>query len=164
MPLLFSIILKSNKNHRHFLIPLSGIGVVFFLASTYYAFIDNDFLWFAKIDRTFSFDFLPYRGTHLLLPALITFGMVVGLTIRWFIEYPQTSKKNRLNYIVLIIVLISCLGIVMLSGEKTGAEFIFLYAPISILFANYIEKINTKLIKEFVLWAVIIAPVIILIL
>ena len=162
IPLLFSIILISNINYRHFLIPISGVGTVFVLVSTYYAFSDNNFFWFSNIDTTFSFNFLPYKDIHLLLLVIIIFVIVVWLTIRWLIYYPQTPKKNKPNFMILLVVLFSYLGIVILSEEKSGAEFFFLFAPISILFANYIEKINTKWIKEFILWAVVIVPIVIL--
>ena len=161
IPLLISIFLKSNKNYKHFLIPISGFATVFILVSTYYAFSENNFFWFTKLNTALSLNFLPYKNIHLLLIATIIILIVIWVIIRWLIRFSQTPKKNRPNYIILLIVLITGLGMALLSEEKNGSEFLFLFAPAAILFANYIEMINLKWLKELLLWTIVTTPFII---
>jgi putative effector of murein hydrolase LrgA (UPF0299 family) len=56
------------------------------------------------------------------------------------------------------------IAIIIISPQKTGAEFIFLFAPLSVIIANYMEIIPEKWFKEILIWILILVPVVNLVL
>ena len=53
---------------------------------------------------------------------------------------------------------------VILAPQKNGSEFLFLFAPLSIVMTNYIESIKEKWFKEVFLSMLIVVPLILLVL
>tara|TARA_R110000850_G_scaffold115941_1_gene231583 strand:- start:929 stop:1129 length:201 start_codon:yes stop_codon:yes gene_type:complete len=52
---------------------------------------------------------------------------------------------------------IIALVIIIIAPEKSGAEFIFLIAPLAIIVSNYIELISEKWFREVLIWILILA-------
>ena len=78
----------------------------------------------------------------------------------------KTKKESCLRpsyYVVLFAVLIGFL-IIVFAPNKNGSEFLFLFAPLAIIIANYIEIIQEKWFKELFLFVIIIVPFVVLLL
>ena len=63
-----------------------------------------------------------------------------------------------------IVILAALIGFLIMvpAYEKNGSEFLFLFAPLSIIIANYIEVIQDKWFKEVFLSILIIVPFVLL--
>ena len=60
--------------------------------------------------------------------------------------------------------IIISLLVVAVAPDKNGSEFLFLFAPLSIIITNYLETISEKWFKETLLLGLIATPIIILML
>ena len=69
-----------------------------------------------------------------------------------------------MSYILILVAALISLAIIIISPNKSGSEFLFLIAPLSIIVANYIELIKEKWFKEVLIWILIIAPIVTLLL
>jgi hypothetical protein len=156
--LFLCITLKPNKKLREYLIPVVGVTAVFLIATAYHFIKDDSFGWFVSWLGDVSFDFSAYAQTRMLL--LITFmaAMLVWTVISKMTAITSGSRKERPNQLLELYILGSCLFLVLISSEKTGAEFLFLLPAAAIIISGYIEKKNEKWFKEILLWIFVLLP------
>ena len=150
--LLFAIIIFNKLTWKNLLIPFIGSFTPVFLFYTYLLLMDdlsffNDF-W--KLN--FSFEYYNYLDYKLLVP-------VSFLVFFAFIAIPPITKKNLLakidfksSWFVLLSHISVALIVVLLAPKKDGSEFSFLFFPLSILFANYIQITEKNWLKDLLLF------------
>ena len=78
-------------------------------------------------------------------------------------DQDSISKKEKPNYVLMFIVALTTLGIMIISPQKTGMEFLFVATPIAIISSNFIENNANAWINEVVLWLIVLVPIILLI-
>ena len=165
--ILFFIILfvaitqQQNKNYRLIIIPFVGFLSIMLLVTSYYLIQGDSFLWFLDIDRRISIAFQAYDKIILIIP-ISTLSILLVLTLfQKVIGFSEIRLKEKTNATLLIlIILISVISIILIQN-KNGSELFYLMAPLAILTANYIEKLQTFWIKELILWLTLIFPFII---
>jgi hypothetical protein len=149
---------KSNKNFKHFLIPVTGMLTVLILVSTFKALNEQDVFWYLHIKPIYSFNLNNYDNSSMLFIAFFMVIMVIWAIIKGMVNYPKLSKKKKPNHILLALILIIGLAISLLAKDKNGTEFFFLFFPLSILLTNTIETLRLRWVKELILWSFIFAP------
>ncbi len=160
--LFFSILQKSETNHRLFIIPFIGFIAIFILSVSFHLLMDDSFLWITEWIPSISLDFSAYNNIQLLLPAAIMGTFLIWSLPFRFVKIASLSKKEKPNAILLLVTLAVCLLIAFLSPQKTGAELFFIIAPLSVIVANYIENIQEFRFKEGLLWLVVLVPILML--
>ena len=168
VPLYIAIVQKPNSNYKQMLIPFTGFLAVIILNTAFQLLITDSFLWFAEWKEAISLDFSNYNSASVLVPVTIILAFYIWTGIYRISTLSKVSLKEKSNYILLLYVSITCLFIALAGPEKTGAEILFILAPISIMVANYIENFETKRygerdavefwFKESMLWLVVILP------
>lgn len=73
-------------------------------------------------------------------------------------------KSYRPSFTLVILAAILGLLIVVVSPSKDGSEFIFMFAPLSIIITNYLEVVTEKWFKETLLWVFVLTPIALLLL
>jgi hypothetical protein len=150
--LLFAIFIYNKLTWRNLLIPFIGLITPIFLFYTYLLLIDDlsffDNFW----TLNFNFEYSNYLNYSFLVPISFILFFI-------FIAIPPITKKNLLakidyksTWFVLLTHIIVALVIVLQAPKKDGSEFSFLFFPLSILFANYIQITEKKWLKELVLF------------
>jgi len=153
MILLYAAILIFRKiDWRNFIVPIIGVTTPVFLSYTY-------LLAFNDVERfrnlwTLSFDLssMNYHNAQFLIP-LSLIGLMALVSI-----YPTTKRSllAKIDFKATWTLLISHIGISLLISliavEKNGSELIFIFFPLSILFANYIQVINRYWLKELIIY------------
>ncbi len=168
VPLYIAIIQKPNSNYKQMLIPFIGFMAVVILNTTFQLLITDSFLWLAEWKDAISLDFSNYNSASVLVPVTIILAFYIWTGIYRISTLSKVSLKEKSNYVLLLYVSITCFFIALAGPEKTGAEVLFILAPISIMVANYIENFETKRygerdavefwFKESMLWLVVILP------
>ena len=162
MILLYAAILIFRKaDWRNFLIPLLGLITPIFLSYTYLLYFDDlgRFKRIWLID--YAFDLSIYNSAKFLIP-LITMGLLVVVSI-----FPTTNKSLiakidvKSTWFLLIAHFFVSVLIVLLAPDKDGSELLFLFFPVSILFANYLQLLNRYWIKEAILYLFIIISLVV---
>ncbi len=157
-----ALFLFSDNRIKNWIVPFTGIFAVFVLMVSYHLLrYDTIEGLFSYLPR-FNFDFNNYNSIKLIVACTLLLSFGIWSTIFYVKKINSTLKMFRPSHKIIIAAVILALGVVLLSEEKTSGEFIFLFAPISIIMTNYIEIIEENWFKEVFLTVLVLAPIVLL--
>ncbi|MEM5565614.1 DUF6427 family protein [Psychroserpens sp. AS72] len=149
---------------KNYLIPIVGIATVAVIAVSYFIIIDKDIVSYVSGLLDYSVDFSPLNSKRIIISStlLLSFGL---WSLFYYIKNIKSQMKSyRPSFKLIILSAIIGLAILAIAPSKNGSEFLFLFAPLSIIMTNYIEVISEKWFKETLLWVLTITPIILLML
>ena len=76
----------------------------------------------------------------------------------------ELVRIKRASYVLILYALFIAFAIIVISPEKSGAEFIFVFTPLSIISTNYLETIEDKWFGELFMWLLVVTVIVILVL
>lgn len=162
IPLWIAIVLKSNANYKQMLMPFVGVFMIALIAIASRLLIDDSLQWFLTWDKTISLDFSAYNNPLVLIPTLLVLGLFVWTVIVGLFNKKTRTSPSATKYALLLTITFGLLAVALASAERSGAEMVFVLAPISVFVANYFEKEPRKesgeknkavaIFKESLLW------------
>src|SRR5690606_24251250 len=144
VPLWIAVIQKPNSSYKQMLIPFVGFFAVLIIYTASQLLINDSFSWFLNWQKPVRFDFSVYNAASILIPVTIFFAFYVWTSVYRILKISIVPLKEKPNYLLLLYISIASLFVALTTPEKTGAEILFLLAPISIIAANYIENFETE--------------------
>ena len=152
-----SLLFYGAQKRRYWFIPFLALLVIALLAASIVLLLEIPFP-FDYYTLTFVEDvqYLFQLPDH-SLPYLVALGCFVVLFAFSLIVYYFRSKYHSISSLVVIQFLWVGLLVVLLSKEM-----IYLFAPIAVLFALYVEKITLRWLKETLLWLLLVLPALVL--
>ena len=160
--LYFAIWVFNKKNWRNIFIPVIGFLTPLFLFYIYLLVINNISEFHEIWKLNLSLDFQNYS----LYPIIVSICTLIIFTL--ISIFPTTKKfllakiDQKSTWFVLLFHILISLIIVMLAPEKNGSEFVFLFFPLSILFADYIQILKKYWFKEAIIYMFLIVLVIVI--
>jgi len=149
---------------KNWIIPLIGALTVVIIGISYMIMMGHNILEYSNQHIYFSFDFSSLNSKRIVVSATIILSYGIW-SLLYFIRYLKAkSKKSRPSFLLIIFAVIIGLLIIAVSPNKNGSEFLFLFAPLSIIITNYLETISEKWFKEALLLGLIATPILILVL
>lgn len=161
---LVALIYHSQNDIKNTIIPFVGVATVIILVIAYNIFVHGVYIRSSNFQRFASLDYTPYNSKANILKFTVLFTSYVWILIYFFRTLPDKNKKLRPSYFMIAWASIIALLVAVISPVKNGSEFIFLFAPFSIIMANYIEVISERWFKEVFVILLIITPIISLLL
>ena len=162
--IVIGIILYRVVNIKNWIIPIVGILTVAIIWSSYMIIMGYDLILYFQNLINFSFDISTLNNKRIVISCTIILSYGIW-SLLYFIRYLKAkSKKSRPSFIIIIFMIIISLLVVAVAPDKNGSEFLFLFAPLSIIITNYLETISEKWFKETLLLGLIVTPIIILML
>jgi len=162
--IIIGLILYRIVDIKNYIIPFTGILTVGILWISYMILMNHDFFNYFKNLIEFSFDYSSLNSKRIVISSTIILSYGIW-SMFYFIRYLKSkSKKSRPSFIILIFAVIIGLLIIVVSPNKNGSEFLFLFAPLSIIITNYLETISEKWFKEVLFYLLILTPIFILLL
>lgn len=162
--IIITLLLYIDNNIKHWLIPFTGLLTVFLISIALSIIWHDSFFGIFSSLPEVSYNFSSYNSVQYLVVITMLFSFGVWASIFYIKNIKQKKKAFRPSfYVVLFAVLIGFL-IIVFAPNKNGSEFLFLFAPLAIIIANYIEIIQEKWFKEVFLSIIILVPFIILLL
>ncbi len=168
IPLFIAVFQKPNTNYKQILIPFTGFVAVLIINTAYQLLANDSLFWFADWQETISFDFSKYNSASILVPITVILVFFIWAGVYRFLKLSAIPLKERPNYLLLLYVSITAMFVALAGPEKTGAEIVFVLAPIAIIATNYIENFETERyvekdvaefwFKEIMLWLVVVLP------
>ncbi len=157
-----AIFLYTDNKLRNWLIPLTGIVVVLLISYCICFLMNYDLVTSVINNFKVSFDFSPYNTVQFLITLTVLFSFGLWSLI-FYIKNINLKKKSfrPAFYIIIWTVIISFL-ILIIAPQKSGQEFLFIFAPLAIIIATYVEVIREKWFKEVFFLILIAVPVIFL--
>lgn len=163
--LIFSaMFLYSIITIKNWLVPLIGILAVGIIWVSIMLVTHTDFSNYFDQLLVYSFDFTALNSGRIIISStiLISFGAWASF---YFVKHlKEKSKSLRPSFKLVIFSSLIALLIIFLSPQKNASEFIFLFAPLSIIMANYLEVTRERWFKEVLIWVLILIPAVFLIL
>ena len=157
--LLFIAIIRNPQiKYRQGLIPFVGVFTVMIIATAIQLMAFDSLKWFNELNMSISLDFSAYNQLSVLIPVAIISVLIIWTGIARIFMISTVPKKNRPSYILIFFVVSVGILVALASPHKSGAELLFVFAPLSIMTTNYIEMIDEFWFKELLLWLVIVLP------
>ena len=157
-----ALLLYTDNKVKHWIIPFAGVITVFVIAVSVSVIVNDSFFGVFKGLPEVSYDFNKYNALQFLITTtmLLSFGLWASL---FYIKSLKGKKKAfRPSFKIVLFAVLIAFVIVVLAPNKTGSEFLFLFAPLAIIIANYIETIQEKWFKELFVLTLIGVPFILL--
>ncbi|WP_338732232.1 DUF6427 family protein [Mangrovimonas cancribranchiae] len=144
---------------KNWVIPFLGILTVAIIAVCIQIVLGNDLnSYFKQFNYSISLDFTNLNSRQIIISTTIILSYFIWSLFYYLKNLKAKSKSYKPSYILVLIAVLIAAGILVIAPEKSGAEFIFLFAPLSIILTNYIEIASEKWFKEVLLWLLILTP------
>jgi len=159
-----TLFLYTDNRIKNWIIPFVGLAAIVVVSiSASIIFYDNYFE-ILNISTAISYNYNPYNSPNFLIAITLLFSFGIWSSI-FYLKLVQKKKKAfKPSFKIIFAFLIVAFATVILAPQKNGSEFLFLFAPLSIVMTNYIESIKEKWFKEVFLSMLIVVPLILLVL
>ncbi|TNJ47038.1 hypothetical protein KFZ70_05490 [Tamlana fucoidanivorans] len=159
-----SLVLFADHKLRHWIIPFLGLATLFVIACACSVVMYNDFFTIFNYPPEVSYDFSNYNSLKYIIALTVLFSFGVWSSIFYLQNIKKQKKNFRASFKVIVLAMVIAFAIIVVAPNKNGSEFLFLFAPLSIIVANYIEIIHEKWFKEAFLGVLVVLPFILLLL
>lgn len=144
---------------KNYIIPIIGFITLVIIIISYLIIRDIEFIQFAKglVDYSFDFSLLNTKSFIIGSTVLLSLGI---WSLFFFIKNLRSQMKSyRPSFSLILIVFLLSFSILIVAPNKDGSELIFLFAPLAIIIANYVEFISELWFKESLLWILFLTPI-----
>jgi hypothetical protein len=157
-----AVSLHTENKIRHWLIPIVGCMTVYIIAYCVCFVIDYELFEYMFNQYQIHLDFGHYNTSRFKIS--ITVILLLGFWASWFYfsSITQRKKSVRPAYYITIALAVIALFINGLTLQKNGAALLFLFAPLAIILANYIEELKKGWLKESILGVCLVLPFVLL--
>lgn len=149
---------------KNWVIPILGILTVAIIVLSYMVVMNIDIYSFLSSLFDISFDYSSLNSKRIIIGSTILLSFGAWSLFYYVKNIKSKTKSLRPSFLLIIIAAIIGLVIIIISPEKNGSEFIFLFAPLAIIMTNYLEVISEKWFKESLLWILVLTPALTLLL
>lgn len=150
-----AIILHVSKDYRNWIIPfiaLFAVTIIFFLANSL---LDNS-LMSTLLSKTYvSFDFYYFENIYQRIALAVFTSLSLFAFVLHIFDIPNKALNMQSSHKTILFSFILGVGIYVLSANKNNGSLAFCFAPLAIIGANFIEKIENDLVKEIVVYSLL---------
>ena len=161
---ILSLILYTDNNIRHWIMPFLGVGTVLIIAMSISIVLYGDYFEISKESQSISYDFSPYNSVKFLVAITMLLSFGIWSSIFYLQNIKKKKKASRVSFKMVIIVAVIAFVLVLQAPKKNGSEFLFLFGPLAIIVTNYMEIIEEKWFKEVFIAALVLLPFVVLML
>lgn len=162
--IIVSLILYADKNLRHWIIPFLGLSTVFFISCALSIVLYDDFFKIFNFPPEMSYDFSSYNSIQYLVAITVLLSFGIWSSFFYLQNIKKKKKVYRVSFKSVVVAALIGFLVVVQAPNKNGGEFLFLFAPLSIIIANYIEIIQENWFKELFLTVLVVLPFVLLLL
>ncbi len=154
-----AIMLFSISSVKNWIVPVLGMLCVLVILVCYNIVVNDSYGNLAGLVQSLSFDYSAYNRMDFIVGTTIFISFSVWATFFYVQSFSEKLKASKASHNLVLFATIIALVIISISSEKSGSEFIFLFAPIAIVMSNYLEGVSEKWFGEIFVWLLIITPI-----
>ncbi|MBD0831196.1 DUF6427 family protein [Aestuariibaculum sediminum] len=162
--IIVSLLLYSDNDLRHWIIPYTGVATVFILAVCTSIIVTGNYFDLFQLKLEIGRDFTSYNSVKYLIGITMLLSFGIWSSIFYLKNLKSKKKSFRASFQIVIIAFLVAALVIALAPIKTGSEFLFGFAPLSIIIANYLETIEEDWFKEVFLSVLVVVPFVLLLL
>ena len=159
-----AMVVYSIINIKNWIVPLTGVLAVIIIWASIMLLTNTDFSSYLDKLFVYNFDFTGLNSARIIISTTILISYGTWGSFYFIKHLKDKSKSLRPSFTIIIISSIIALLIILISPYKDGSEFIFMFAPLSIIMTNYLEVTKEKWFQEVLVWVLILIPTVFLIL
>ena len=160
--IVMSLILYTDNNARHWIIPFIGVSTVFVISMAVSILFYDEFFDFFDFPLIVNYDFDPYNSTSYIVALTVLLSFGIWSSIFYLKNIKKKKKGSRATFKIIVIAALISFIIVLQVPQKNGSEFLFLFAPLAIIISNYIEIVQEKWFKELFFLVLFVVPFLLL--
>lgn len=150
-----AIMLHVSRDYRNWVVPfiaLVAVTLLFFLVNIFF---DNSLL-SSLLSKTYiSFDFYYFENIYQRLAfALFTSLSLFAFVLQIF-DIPNKALNMQSSHKTILFSFLLGIGIYIISANKNNGSLAFCFGPLAIIGANFIEKMESKWLKEIMVYALV---------
>ena len=162
--LIIALLYHSQNDIKNWIIPGIGLMTVAILMFSFNIVYHDKYFIENTFNTNLSFDFSIFNNLQSIISITLFFSLLIWTLIYFIKSIKQKTKRFKPSYIFIAISAIIALTIVIISPIKSGGEFIFLFAPLAIIMANYLENLKEKWFREVLILVLFVLPIVFLVL
>ncbi|WP_179344650.1 DUF6427 family protein [Winogradskyella ursingii] len=152
-----ALIYHSQNDVKNTIIPFVAIAAVGVLLMSFNIIFYDEFIQSSNFELLASLDFTAYNSAENIIKLTILFTMLVWIMVYYFKTMGDKNKKLRPSYFIIGWAAVIAVLVAIIAPLKNGSEFLFLFAPFSIILTKYIEIISERWFKEVFVTLLIVA-------
>ncbi len=153
------IVVFRKLSLKNILIPIIGISTPILIYFSYHFYFDTSEIFYSKFNIEYSFIFNSYSQQKLLIPLIFLVFILLVSTIILTPKIVLVSNKLKSLWTALLNHLLISTIIVVMSPVKSGSEMLFLLFPAAIIITNFIQKSQSSIYKNLILYLFLIISV-----
>ncbi|RBP34654.1 hypothetical protein DFR65_101551 [Oceanihabitans sediminis] len=158
------LLFHSDDNIKHWVIPFVGLMTLFILCVGASIVMHDGYFRFFKVNHAICLDLSVYNTLQYIVSTAIMLVFGLWSSFSYVSSIKMKTSGLRPGFKVVFAGMFIAVVIILISPNKNGSDFLFLFAPLVIVIANYIELIKQKWIKEVFFSVLLITPIVFLVL
>ncbi|MDX1278917.1 DUF6427 family protein [Oceanihabitans sediminis] len=158
------LLFHSDDKIKHWIIPFVGLMTLFILCVGASIVMHDSYFHFFKVNHAICLDLSVYNTLQYIVSATIMLVFGLWSSFSYVSSIKMKTSGLRPGFKVVFAGMFIAVVIILISPNKNGSDFLFLFAPLVIVIANYIELIKQKWIKEVFFSVLLITPIVFLVL
>ncbi len=159
--LYFAVLFYAPNDYRNWLLPFAGVFIVFILCFTFSLYYKGALEFTLNYLQLPTYDFSTFNNPRLLLPTSFIITLCLWCGFKYTSQINEVSQSLKASYsLILISALVALFIAIFLASRRDGSELYFLFGPLSIITANYVETSKSFWFKEMMMWLALLIPVI----
>jgi hypothetical protein len=150
-----AITLHVSKDYRNWMIPfiaLFAVTILFFLLNSFL----NNSLMNTLLSQTYiSFDFYYFDNIYQRLALALFAAISLFAFVSHVFDIQNKALNMQSSHKTILFSFILGVLIYILSANKNNGSLAFCFAPLAIIGANFIEKIENNLVKEILVYSLL---------
>ncbi|MEM9681374.1 MAG: DUF6427 family protein, partial [Bacteroidota bacterium] len=159
-----AVLYYAQNDVKNVLIPFAAVLSLLIILVAYYIITYDEYFIAEHFDIKMSTDFSIYNSLDRIIAFTIFFTISVWTFFYYLRLLGERAKKLKPAYIFIIWWYSIAFVIALIAPTKDQSEFIFLFAPLSIIMANYLEVITERWFKDGIVYLLVITPIALLLL
>ena len=147
-----AMIVYQKLSFKNLFIPLIGFIAPIFLFFTYHFYTDTMAFFESRFVFSSNLDFENYNSFKLLVPIAYLIAIVMWSIVSVTPKVVLVSNKLKMSWNVLLSQFFIAGFLVLLSPVKNGAEMLFLLFPASVIVANFLQKMESSIFKNMIIY------------
>ena len=159
---LAAMFLYAIEGIKNWIIPFLGLATVVILVLSYSIITANTFGDFTNYFEGTGYNFTAFNDVKLIIPITMMFSLGLWAAFFHIKSLNDQPKVFRAAHLLIIYAAAIALVIIIVTPNKNGSEFIFLFAPLSVIMSNYIQIVKDRWFAEAYVWLLLLTPIAIL--
>lgn len=162
--IILALLLFALGQYKNWIIPFLALGVLAIIVMSYSIIVYDSFFQYNQYIDSISLNFNIYTSTYTLIGLYVVLTFALWALVFYFKKIAELVRVKRSSYVLVFYTLVLAFIYVLVSPQKTAADFIFTLSPLAIITTNYIEIIKRKWLANVFLFTLILTAIVVLVL